>query len=323
MNEQLWGCMGARKSTEQIISEFVSIHGTSSYGYDDVIYINAHTKVKILCHGCLTFFYQDPHSHLKGSGCPNCAGIYKKTTDEFVKRAKQIHGNTYEYSKSEYVTTKTPLVIICKTHGEFLQSPQCHINRNQGCPKCKTKTHTKSTDHFILKSRFIHGNKYDYSKTNYIGVHKPVTIICSKHGDFQQTPATHYQGCGCPKCKTSKGELLIEKWLVDNNINFSPQYKFKDCKNIFELPFDFYIQSHNICIEYDGELHYHSHPRFGGKDKLKSTQKNDKIKSDYCSLNNIKLIRIPYTQQDVIADVLDKEFSNDVTIETWMDKNIK
>lgn len=99
--------------------------------------------------------------------------------------------------------------------------------------------------------------------------------------------------CGCKK--VSHGEAYITSLLQDNNIKFIPQYTFIDCKNVHLLPFDFYLPEYNICIEYDGAQHFISVDYFGGEDGFKKRQKNDDIKTKYCLIHNIKLIRIPYT----------------------------
>lgn len=99
--------------------------------------------------------------------------------------------------------------------------------------------------------------------------------------------------CGCRKI--SHGELYIMSLLNDNNIRFTHQHKFDDCKNKFQLPFDFYLPDYNICIEYDGKQHFEPVDLFGGEDGFAKRQKNDNIKNKYCLEHNITLIRIPYT----------------------------
>lgn len=96
--------------------------------------------------------------------------------------------------------------------------------------------------------------------------------------------------------RKSKGELYIEEILQSLNIDYERQKRFKDCKNKKQLPFDFYISNHNICIEYDGEQHYKPIDFWGGETRFLERQLNDKIKNDYCSKNNITLLRIPYTK---------------------------
>lgn len=123
----------------------------------------------------------------------------KKTTEEFIEQAKAIHGDKYDYSKTEYQGCKKKVCIICKEHGEFQQTPDNHINSKQGCPKCANNV-ILTTQEFIEKARKIHGDKYDYSKVNYVNNHTNITIICSIHGEFDQLPLNHLKGEGCYEC---------------------------------------------------------------------------------------------------------------------------
>lgn len=131
-------------------------------------------------------------------------GNTKKTTEQFIEEAKKVHGDKYDYSKVEYINNHTNVCIICPEHGEFYQTPQHHINRKHGCPKCvkiSTKIkHTLGIESFIKKSKQIHGSKYDYSKVEYVNSKTKVCVICPEHGEFFQTPSVHLRGCGCPKC---------------------------------------------------------------------------------------------------------------------------
>ena len=101
---------------------------------------------------------------------------------------------------------------------------------------------------------------------------------------------------GCPICNESIGEKLIRDFLTKSNINFNTQYKFTNCKDTRELPFDFYLSDYNTCIEYNGIQHYKPVEYFGGSASLLSQQNRDKIKSKYCNENNINLIIIKYTE---------------------------
>lgn len=135
-------------------------------------------------------------------------------------------------------------------------------------------------------------------------------ILCKcKKDDYiwEIVPNALCQGVGCPKCNSSKGEMAVEKYLKSNNIPYEIQKRFDDCKNIFTLPFDFYLPNNNTCIEYDGSLHYKSVEYFGGEETLKSTQMRDNIKTHYCKEHNIRLIRIPYWDFDNIEDILNRE----------------
>ena len=110
------------------------------YDYSKVNYINADTKIIIICkiHGEFT---QQPDFHLnRKCGCPKCSNNVKFDTSEFIEKAKQIHKNKYDYSKVEYINNRIPVIIICKIHGEFIQQPDIHINQKCGCPSCINKT---------------------------------------------------------------------------------------------------------------------------------------------------------------------------------------
>ena len=127
----------------------------------------------------------------------------KLSTEEFIDRSIQKHGNRYDYSKVNYINAKTKIHIICKTHGSFLQNPFDHLY-GKGCPKCKTEIlknfNRLDTKEFIKRAINIHKNKYDYSKVNYINSITKVCIICKKHGEFWQTPNNHLRKRTCPKC---------------------------------------------------------------------------------------------------------------------------
>ena len=128
------------------------------------------------------------------------------TTEEFIEKARAVHGDIYDYSKVEYINNQTKVCIICPVHGEFWQTPGNHLH-GYGCNQCAIeKRKTSSTgkrstaEEFIRKAIEIHGNKYDYSKVNYINRKTNVCIICPEHGEFWQQPSHHLQGSICPKC---------------------------------------------------------------------------------------------------------------------------
>lgn len=125
-------------------------------------------------------------------------------TQKFIEKAKEIFPE-YDYSKSIYTKAREKLIVICPEHGEFLVSPDNHINKKSGCPLCKgkriRKTVTKkAANTFIEKAKQIHGDKYDYSKVQYIDSHTKVCIICPEHGEFWQTPNNHLSGNNCSLC---------------------------------------------------------------------------------------------------------------------------
>lgn len=305
---------GEVRDTEDFIWKAKKVQG-NIYDYSKSIYKNCKTKLVIICkkHG---EFLQKPYHHLQGSGCPKCKNIVisnklKSNTTKFIEKANKIHNNKYNYDQVNYINSSEKIIIICEKHGRFLQIPSGHL-QGKGCPKCKNiiisnklKLNTKE---FIKRANKIHNHIYDYSKVTYIGNTNKVIIICKKHGEFLQTPGSHLNGHGCPKCKSSKGEKEVRRVLKKYGIKFKEQYRIKECRDKRPLPFDFYIPKYNLCIEYDGELHYQKwHKSNTSQLKLEKTQYHDKIKTDYCKQNNIKLLRIPYWEKDNIETIICEE----------------
>ncbi len=183
-------------TVEKFIEKANNVHD-EQYDYSDVKYVNSSTKVTINClkHGK---FSQLPNSHLRGSGCPECYGTKKKTNEDFVKTARLIHGSVYDYSKVNYINNRTKVIIICNEHSEFEQQAGSHL-RGVGCPECFGKK-KRTIEIFVNASKIVHGDKYDYSKVDYVNDKTRVTIICSIHKEFNQTPSHHLQGYGCRKC---------------------------------------------------------------------------------------------------------------------------
>jgi len=220
--------MPARLDTAQFIARAKAIHG-DKYDYSKVVYIDMKTKVTIICpeHG---EFEQSPNSHIHGgSGCWPCelnrrSKLYSSTTKEFIVKAEAKHGDTYDYSKVDYKNNETKVIIICRKHGEFLQSPAAHLVGG-GCSLCGdervSKIHRSNTKEFIAKAKAIHGDKYDYTKVDYMNNYTKVIIICSLHGEFEQVPQYHLDGCGCPDCKG----LRISEKLSSNTKEFITKVK--------------------------------------------------------------------------------------------------
>lgn len=120
----------------------------------------------------------------------------EKRKAEFISKAKAIYGDKYDYSKSQYAGYKNKLLIICKVHGEFWQTPIEHL-KQCGCKECRIEAKTQK---FISHAKAIHGDKFIYSKVRYKDSWTKVCITCPAHGDFWQAPASHLSGCGCLKC---------------------------------------------------------------------------------------------------------------------------
>ena len=286
------------------IEKAKQVHG-DKYDYSKVEYVNSHTKVCIICpiHG---EFWQLPNNHLRGHGCMNCYNDKRGrtlvfTTDDFIRRAREMHGDKYDYSKVEYKNTYTKVCIICPEHGEYLQAPAYHL-QGQGCPECgkirvqeeNNKRKEKSKKEFIQKALRIHGNKYDYTKVEYINAHSKIRIICPEHGEFLQRPNDHLSGYGCPKCKRSHLEKEIADFLNDNHINYETQKTFEWLKYRYNMYLDFYLPDYNIAIECQGEQHFKP-VTFNRKlkvdeEKFRIIKERDKCKLQKCNEHGIMIL---------------------------------
>lgn len=153
------------------------------------------------------------------------------TTEEFIKKANNVYGNFFDYSKVTYINCRSNVCIICPIHGDFLITPS-HFLKEYGCKKCSKRYHY-STKEWIDLANKVHKDKYDYSKTEYIDKNKKVCIICPEHSGFWQLPRHHINGCGCPKCYNKNWHLEeeIEIFLKENNISYERQKKFEWLKN--------------------------------------------------------------------------------------------
>ena len=247
-------------NTEEFINKAKNIYG-NKYDYSKTKYIDSKTKVCIICpeHG---EFWQQPNSHFV-RGCNKCSKpIFDK--ESFIKKAKEVHGDKYNYSKVEYNKSSEKVCIICPEHGEFWQTPNAHCNgkHKHGCPQCgfinaqkeNKKRIEQAANSFIEKAKEIHKDKYDYSKVEYKDIKTKVCIICPIHGEFWQTPDKHTNsGHGCLKCKESNLEKEVREFLEEANINYEQEFS---AKWLGKQRIDFYLPDYNIAIECQGEQHY-------------------------------------------------------------------
>lgn len=155
----------------------------------------------------------------------------KFTLAEIIIRFKKVHQDKYDYSLVKYVKTTTKVIIICRVHGVFEQTPHSHIS-GRGCSKCgnvRTISYTKlSGVEFINKAKQIHQDsnglpKYNYSKVNYIKSSIKIIIVCPIHGKFKQTPNNHLRSHGCAKCSNNIKKSTTE---VIKNFNTVHSYRY-------------------------------------------------------------------------------------------------
>lgn len=301
-----------RKLTqEQVIEKFIKIHGIR-FDYSKVVYINMMTKVCIICpiHG---EFWQTPIDHITGYKCPKCkfdslSNKFKYNTETFIKKAFLIHGYNFDYSDSSYKNSQSKIKIKCNNCGLiFYQRSNAHL-LGQGCPKCSAKkvgSYIKSnTKEFIQKSILIHGNKCDYSKTNYINSWTKVCVTCliDGHGDFWVTPNNHLnKKSGCPICNSSKGELTIKEILNKLNIKYIQEYIIPN--QVYKFRYDFYLPDHNVLIEFHGIQHYeyNSFLHRNDEDNFLKQKERDIFKQELAKELKIPLLEFNYKQYKFLS----------------------
>lgn len=209
------------------------------------------------------------------------------TTEEFIIKAKGIHGEKYDYSKVNYKNAQTRITIGCPLHGDFQQIPNNHITGN-GCLKCKgskiSNTKTKPIEYYLPKFQKVHGDKYDYSLSVNNDSRK-IDIICSQHGIFNQWIQHHIKGSGCPTCgfNVSKLELGLQEFV--KSLGYEIITNKKDIIKPYEL--DIYIPSLQKAIEFNG-MYWHYYER-NPNCKPKAYHA---MKSNLCKDKNIRLLHI-------------------------------
>lgn len=296
-------------------------------------------KYKFYCdiHGPLN---KNNSEVLKGRICGKCLKKRNKDKQFKIELDKMLkrHNNRFEYlGYNSLVSSKKRLTIRCIQHGYiFKQTKPDHLKAKYGgcihCIKQYKNVGLKEQDVLIEQFRNVHGDRYGYDNVFYEGSEIKIFITCHRHGDFPQTPNSHLSGSGCPRCKHSTGEKLIQGLLKKMEIKYTTQKSFYGCMNDKtgkSLPFDIYVPEFHTCIEFDGYQHFIPIERWGGEDNLKEIQYRDNIKDVYCKDNDINLIRIPYTMTKIeIVNTLNEKFNKNLIVDIkkrtkWIDINIK
>ena len=295
-----------RLTTEEFIQKAKEIHG-DKYDYSKVEYVNNKTKVCIVCpeHG---EFWLKPNTHLSMHiGCPICNRKIHNT-ETFINESNKVHNNKYDYSKTEYVDSKTKVCIVCPEHGEFWQKPNNHIN-GQGCSICLKKVY--DTETFIQKAKEIHGDKYDYSKVEYVNNKIKVCIVCPEHGEFWQRPDSHlYMKTGCPKCTEFEGEKTLYNILINEfcNVEYQKHFSWLGRQSL-----DFYLPDYNVAIEYQGRQHFEPVSIFGGVKNFWKQLTNDLKKYNLCIKNNVKLYYVTF-ECDIDIEYFTEIYNNSIKL---------
>lgn len=218
-------CAGIKKGNNNTFIEKAKKQHGDKYNYSIVEYKNTRTKVKIICpvHG---EFEQVPYDHINGFGCAKCGGVKKLTTYEFSKRAKELHGNKYNYSLVDYKNMHTKVKILCVKHGEFNQTPHNHL-KLAGCPTCNKSKGEKTISWFLDKNNI----KYKEQKT-FKNCFNPSTMkllpfdfyllnenVCIEFQGIQHYEPIKYMGGEIDFKKRQKNDIIKKEFCEKNGIN--------------------------------------------------------------------------------------------------------
>lgn len=233
----------------------------------------------------------------------------RKTHEQFVEEVYKLVANEYTIL-SNYKGSKIKILIKHnKCDNEYEVKPNDFLNGRR-CPKCRKFKRRKSNDEFLDELNNLVGNEYT-AMTEYVKAQEYVKMRHNVCGETWNVKPYHFlnNNSRCPRCAKmqSKGSRRIEQWLIRNNYNYETEYKFKDCKHIKVLPFDFAIIKDDkpvIIIEFDGQQHFEAVGGWSNEENLKLTKLRDDIKNRYCKDNGIKLIRISYLEEEKIEKLL-------------------
>lgn len=295
-------CDGRKRNIEKFQDESNKRHNEE---YLILEFENGNSEVKIKHKVCDKEFLQTGFRHLRGDRCPHCYRNKKYTKEDIIKISFDKYDGEYELL-SEEVHYDKKCLIKHKCGYEYYQLISSHINGSK-CPKCAGNApHTLES--VQEKSNEIHNNEYEILSDPKGSLSKVKILhkLCCR--EFEQTVSDHLSGCGCTNCNISKGEKIIENFLIKNNIRYIRQKTFDGCKFKNKLKFDFYLENYNKCIEFDGPQHFKPIRFFGGKKSFELQKQKDNIKDVYCIDNGIHLLRISheYKKSEIIRLV--KEF---------------
>jgi len=274
----------------------------------DKVAPKSNTKFNFICsnESCNKKYSQRLSDRAAGNRCPYCSNHKLSYSKSFEYKFPDLcqEWDPANNFKPSQVFAHSDIIMswICRKEScRYKWRAKCNSRSNgHGCAKCNNpglSAKMGGDSQFLKLSMKIHNNKYSYPKS-YVHSKQKVTIICPKHGKFQQYPRDHKRGHGCSRCGMeqikSKPILNICSELTKLGISFETELTLPGLKYIRELYLDISVLTHNLVIEYDGEHHFESINAWGGQDHLDKTQIRDILKDKYLTTHGISLIRIPY-----------------------------
>lgn len=300
------------KTLAEVIAKFPP-QVQERYNFSNACYKGALSPITgIVCYKHGEFQQYAAQLRKDGAGCPQCGAEQRVASlrlaqDEFIRRAREIHGDKYSYENTHYVNMATKVAVTCGVHGDFKISPIKLVHSGQGCPACgalqrgirKSNINpgvaaaavsiAKHAKTYVGKARKVHGDLYDYSEVVYCGAKQKVRIKCKKHGIFEQVAEHHIKrGYGCPRCgQKSAPEDAIAAFLS--------QFTAVEQRNrtlIAPKEVDIYLPEHALAIEFCG-MYWHSH---GDKDDEKKNKLRHAEKHRLCAEKGVRLITLYETE---------------------------
>lgn len=311
-------CKGLKRYTYETIKYFIEIESNSGCKLISNNYTNYSQDLKIQCKCGKEFTTDFSHFlHQNKRQCNTCGnkltGESKVYSYDYIKKKIENKGINLLTKFNQYKNIYQKLI------GEVDGYKVVFLYNNLVNKNCMPEIFHKSNSHTIynIKIWLTRNNKNFLIQSKTYNNAKEVLIwkcnICNRIWEANWDNILH--GQECPICSSSKGEKKIDLLLQEKGFYYEHQYKFINCKNINELRFDFYIPSITLCIEYQGIQHYKPID-FAGRGKewadeqFKEIQVRDQIKRDYCKINNINYLEIPYMDFDNIEQILEKELNN-------------
>lgn len=302
-------------TTAEFVKKARAVYG-GRYSYKRTEYVNSKAKVIIRCKAHRVEFEQTPENHLAGLlGCPQCANEKRinslsSSTEEFIRRAKELHGDRYSYDQVEYKNSKIKVTIYCKKHKTtFEQVPSYHLG-GSGCPQCGRDRTNEAAARNRLSEKDYHRAAMENGLT-WCGplpkdAHTKTTWRCKAGHEWKANYVNISSGWGCTRCSSSSGEQAVTRVLDKLGLVYKTQKTFSDLVLRKQLRFDFYLPKLKIAIEYQGRQHYKPSDYFGGEAAFHQLQKSDKLKREYCRKHGIRLIEISYKVRNVEQHLLEQ-----------------
>lgn len=293
---------------KEIVKNLVGDEYTFIEKYEDY-----KTPIKVRHNKCGRVYKVVPQEFKRGSRCWKCghkrtSEEQKITQEEFYNSVKEACGNDYTFLE-RYVNKYTPIKVRHNKCGTVYKVAPNDFSQGRRCKKCHFRSRLKTQKEWNNQVEELGRGNYEFLES-YKGDSIKIKVKHKECGrEFYTKPNSFILGRRCPYCILSKGETLVENYLLDNSLLYERQKKFSDLKDYFYLSYDFYIPKKEVLIEYQGRQHYYPISFFGGQESLSKQKIHDNMKRNYAKVNEFTLIEIPYTvtTAEEIKTILDNK----------------